>query len=118
MDRAVMNEANLKDAILERAVFTRSDLTGAIVDGADFTNALVDKTQQMVRSGQGGGGAGREGAGRGRAGRWSRWRDFAGSGGREVQLMVQVKGEQGQGDASSGGVLVGVLEKQHIGPWV
>lgn len=49
MDRSVMNEANLKDAILERAVFTRSDLGGANIEGADFTNALLDKTQQMVR---------------------------------------------------------------------
>lgn len=48
MDRAVMNEANLKNAILERTVFTRSDLGGAIIEGADFTNALLDKTQQMV----------------------------------------------------------------------
>ena len=36
-------QANLTNAILERAVFTRSDLGGAIVDGADFTNALLDK---------------------------------------------------------------------------
>jgi uncharacterized protein YjbI with pentapeptide repeats len=43
-----MNEANLKDAVLERAVFTRSDLGGANIEGADFTNALLDKTQQMV----------------------------------------------------------------------
>lgn len=50
MDRAVMNEANLKNAILQRAVFTRSDLGGANVEGADFTNALLDKTQQMVSS--------------------------------------------------------------------
>eukprot|EP00878_Enallax_costatus_P019382 GHUV01020447.1.p4 GENE.GHUV01020447.1~~GHUV01020447.1.p4 ORF type:complete len:100 (-),score=26.00 GHUV01020447.1:450-749(-) len=50
MDRAVMNEANLKSAILQRAVFTRSDLGGANVEGADFTNALLDKTQQMVSS--------------------------------------------------------------------
>ena len=48
MDRSVMNEANLKNAILERAVFTRSDLTGANVEGADFSNALVDRTQQIV----------------------------------------------------------------------
>lgn len=41
-------QANLKNAILERAVFTRSDLGGANVEGADFTNALLDKTQQMV----------------------------------------------------------------------
>jgi len=51
MDRAVMNEANLKNAVLERAVFTRSDLTGAVVEGADFSNALLDKLQQMVRLG-------------------------------------------------------------------
>jgi uncharacterized protein YjbI with pentapeptide repeats len=48
MDRAVMNEANLKNAVLQRAIFTRSDLTGAIVEGADFSNALLDKTQQLV----------------------------------------------------------------------
>jgi uncharacterized protein YjbI with pentapeptide repeats len=42
-------QANLKNAVLQRAVFTRSDLGGAVVDGADFTNALLDKTQQMVR---------------------------------------------------------------------
>lgn len=48
MDRAVMNEANLRNAILQRAVFTRSDLGGADVEGADFSNALLDKTQQMV----------------------------------------------------------------------
>ncbi|KAF8065811.1 TL20.3 [Scenedesmus sp. PABB004] len=48
MDRAVMNEAVLRNAILERAVFTRSDLGGADVEGADFTNALLDKTQQMA----------------------------------------------------------------------
>lgn len=48
MDRSVMNDANLKNAILQRTVFTRSDLTGANVEGADFTNALLDKTQQMV----------------------------------------------------------------------
>ena len=27
----------------------RSDLTGAKIEGADFSNALVDKTQQIVR---------------------------------------------------------------------
>eukprot|EP00877_Chromochloris_zofingiensis_P002609 jgi/Chrzof1/12349/Cz06g31130.t1 len=48
MDRSVMNDANLKNAILQRTVFTRSDLTGANVEGADFTNALLDKTQQMA----------------------------------------------------------------------
>lgn len=45
------SQANLRNAILERAVFTRSDLGGANVEGADFTNALLDKTQQMVRAG-------------------------------------------------------------------
>lgn len=49
MDRAVLNEANLTNAVLERVVLTRSDLTGAIVEGADFSNALVDRDQQMVR---------------------------------------------------------------------
>lgn len=49
MDRAVMNNANLKDAVLQRAIFTRSDLGGANIEGADFTNALLDKPQQMVR---------------------------------------------------------------------
>lgn len=38
--------------MLQRAVFTRSDLTGAIVEGADFTNALLDRTQQMVGVGE------------------------------------------------------------------
>jgi hypothetical protein len=53
-------QANLKNAILERAVFTRSDLGGALIDGADFTNALLDKTQQMVSpAGRGGGQEGR-----------------------------------------------------------
>ena len=41
-------QSNLRDAILQRAVFTRSDLTGADIFGADFTNALVDKTQQLA----------------------------------------------------------------------
>lgn len=49
MDRAVLNEANLTNAVLERVVLTRSDLTGAIVEGADFSNALVDRDQQIVR---------------------------------------------------------------------
>lgn len=48
MDRAVLNEANLKNANLQRTVLTRSDLTGADIEGADFTNALVDRTQQMA----------------------------------------------------------------------
>lgn len=48
MDRAVMNEAILRQANLQRAVLTRSDLGGADIYGADFTNALVDKTQQLA----------------------------------------------------------------------
>ena len=48
MDRAVINEANLRNANLSRAIFTRSDLTGADIEGADFTNALVDRSQQLV----------------------------------------------------------------------
>ena len=30
------------------SVVCRSDLTGANIEGADFTNALVDRTQQMA----------------------------------------------------------------------
>lgn len=48
MDRAVINQANLKNAILERVIFTRSDFGGADIEGADFSNALVDKTQQIA----------------------------------------------------------------------
>lgn len=48
MDRAVVNEANLNDANLQRVIFTRSDLTGAQINGADFTNALVDRQQQIA----------------------------------------------------------------------
>jgi RES domain-containing protein len=33
---------------LQRAILTRSDLSRADIYGADFTNALVDKTQQMA----------------------------------------------------------------------
>ena len=47
-DRAVFVDANLRNAVLARAVFTRSDFAGADINGADFTNALVDKTQQMA----------------------------------------------------------------------
>ena len=46
-DRAVLNEAILRNAILQRTVFTSSDLGGADIYGADFTNALVDRTQQL-----------------------------------------------------------------------
>ena len=48
-DRAVINEANLKNAVLARAILTRSDLGGADIEGTDFTNALVDRSQQLVR---------------------------------------------------------------------
>ena len=48
MDRAVLVEANLKNSILQRAVFTRSDLDKAVIEGADFSNALVDRTQQIA----------------------------------------------------------------------
>lgn len=47
-DRAVFVEANLKNAVLQRTVFTRSDFANANIEGADFTNALLDKTQQMA----------------------------------------------------------------------
>lgn len=48
MDRAVLVEANLKNSVLQRAVFTRSDLDKAVIEGADFSNALVDRTQQIA----------------------------------------------------------------------
>jgi uncharacterized protein YjbI with pentapeptide repeats len=48
MDRAVINGANLRNAVLQRAIFTRSDFGGADIFGADFTNALVDRTQQLA----------------------------------------------------------------------
>ncbi|KAL4859245.1 Thylakoid lumenal protein [Chlorella vulgaris] len=48
MDRSVIVDANLRNAILQRAILTRSDLSRADIYGADFTNALVDKTQQMA----------------------------------------------------------------------
>lgn len=34
MDRAVINEANLRNAVLQRGVFTRSDFGGADIYGA------------------------------------------------------------------------------------
>jgi hypothetical protein len=46
-DRAVLNEAILRNAILQRTVFTSSDLGGADIYGADFSNALVDRSQQL-----------------------------------------------------------------------
>ncbi|MEW5299135.1 MAG: hypothetical protein WDW38_005029 [Sanguina aurantia] len=48
MDRATMVKANLTNAQMQRVIFTRSDLTGAIITGADFSNALLDKPQQMA----------------------------------------------------------------------
>jgi hypothetical protein len=48
MDRAVINDANLRGAVLARTVLTRSDLGNADIYGADFSNALLDKTQQMA----------------------------------------------------------------------
>jgi uncharacterized protein YjbI with pentapeptide repeats len=47
-DRAVAVNANFTNAILQRVVFTRSDLTGSIIEGADFTNSMIDKTQQIA----------------------------------------------------------------------
>jgi hypothetical protein len=47
-DRAVIVEANFKNAILERVVFTRSDLRDAQIEGADFTNSMIDRTQQIA----------------------------------------------------------------------
>lgn len=39
-------EADQADAVL--AASCRTDFGGAIITGADFTNALVDKSQQIV----------------------------------------------------------------------
>ena len=47
-DRAVLVESNFDGAVLARAVLTRSDLTGSSIRGADFTNALVDRAQQIA----------------------------------------------------------------------
>ena len=38
--------------LTRRAHGCRSDLGGADITGADFTNALLDKTQQIVRPAQ------------------------------------------------------------------
>ena len=48
MDRAVLNKANLKNAILSRVVFTMSDLADANIEGADFSDALLDNKTQMM----------------------------------------------------------------------
>ncbi|KVH90151.1 Pentapeptide repeat-containing protein [Cynara cardunculus var. scolymus] len=47
MDRMVLNEANLTNAILVRTVLTRSDLGRAVIDGADFSDAVLDLTQKQ-----------------------------------------------------------------------
>lgn len=44
----VLNEANLKDAVLVRSVLTRSDLGGALIEGADFSDAVLDLLQKQV----------------------------------------------------------------------
>ena len=49
MDAQVLNEANLTDALLVRAVLTRSDLGSAVIDGADFSDAVLDFAQKQVR---------------------------------------------------------------------
>jgi hypothetical protein len=45
----VLNEANLTNALLVRAVLTRSDLGAAIIDGADFSDAVLDFPQKLAR---------------------------------------------------------------------
>lgn len=45
----MLNEANLTDALLVRAVLTRSDLGSALIDGADFSDAVLDFSQKQVR---------------------------------------------------------------------
>jgi len=47
-DRAVAVQANFKNAILARVIFTRSDLRDAVIEGADFTNSMLDRTQQIA----------------------------------------------------------------------
>ncbi|OIT31581.1 thylakoid lumenal protein tl20.3, chloroplastic [Nicotiana attenuata] len=48
MDRMVLNEANLTNAVLVRSVLTRSDLGGAIIEGADFSDAVIDLLQKQA----------------------------------------------------------------------
>lgn len=48
MDRGVYNNANFSNAVLARTVLTLADLGGANIEGADFTDALLDKTQQLA----------------------------------------------------------------------
>ncbi|KNA14469.1 hypothetical protein SOVF_107270 isoform A [Spinacia oleracea] len=49
MDRLVLNEANLTNAVLVRSVLTRSDLTGALIQGADFSDVVLDYPQKLVK---------------------------------------------------------------------
>jgi uncharacterized protein YjbI with pentapeptide repeats len=44
----VLNEADLTDALLVRAVLTRSDLGSAVIDGADFSDAVLDLPQKQA----------------------------------------------------------------------
>lgn len=44
----VLNEANLTDALLVRAVLTRSDLGSAVIAGADFSDATLDFSQKQA----------------------------------------------------------------------
>lgn len=44
----VLNEANLTNALLVRAVLTRSDLGSAIIEGADFSDAVLDFAQKQA----------------------------------------------------------------------
>ncbi|KAK9277654.1 hypothetical protein L1049_007200 [Liquidambar formosana] len=48
MDRMVLNEANLTNAVLVRTVLTRSDLGGALIEGADFSDAVLDLPQKQA----------------------------------------------------------------------
>jgi hypothetical protein len=47
-DRAVFVDANFEGAVLQRVVFTRSDLARANIKDADLSNSLIDKSQQMA----------------------------------------------------------------------
>lgn len=38
----------MKNVVARRVVFTSSDLRDAVVEGADFSNALLDRTQQQA----------------------------------------------------------------------
>lgn len=48
MDRMVLNESNLTNAVLVRSVLTRSDLGGALIAGADFSDAVIDLPQKQA----------------------------------------------------------------------